>query len=66
MANTVGNMFTGTLSPKDLTAYTLMRGVTDFSNLVQFNNFETGYSFLIDKLIEFIKRFTEIIILHLN
>lgn len=47
MANTVGNMFTGTLSPKDLTAYTLMRGVTDFSNLVQFNNFETGYSFLI-------------------
>ena len=47
MAATVSNMFTGSMSPRDITAYTLMRGVTDFSNLTQFNNFESGYSFLI-------------------
>jgi len=40
-------MFTGSMTPRDVTAFTLFRGVTDFSNLVQFNNFESGYSFLI-------------------
>lgn len=32
--------------PRDYTKYTLMRGVTDFGNLEQYNLFETGYSFL--------------------
>ena len=32
--------------PRDITKYTLMRGVTDFGNLDQYNLFETGYSFL--------------------
>ena len=47
MASTVTSIFNGTLSPRDVTSYTLMRGVTDFSNLKQFNLFETGYSFLV-------------------
>lgn len=33
--------------PKNLMNYNLMRGVTDFSNLAQFDNYETGYSALI-------------------
>lgn len=33
--------------PRDLTQYTLMRGVTDFGNLKQFNLFESGYSYLV-------------------
>lgn len=41
------SIFAGTMTPRDVTAYTLFRGVTDFSNLVQFNNFESGYNFLI-------------------
>jgi hypothetical protein len=32
--------------PKDLSGYTAYRGVTDFTNIGQFNQFETGYSFL--------------------
>lgn len=32
--------------PKDLTGYSAFRGVTDFTNIGQFNQFETGYSFL--------------------
>ena len=32
--------------PRNVTEYTLMKGVTDFSNLKQFDLFETGYSFL--------------------
>ena len=42
----VNNIFTGQVRPRDLTQYTLFRGVTDFSQLHQFNNFEGGYSFL--------------------
>lgn len=46
---TTYNMFANTLDPNysAVTKYTLMRGVTDFSNLLQFDLFETGYSFLI-------------------
>ncbi len=33
--------------PRDLQPYDLMTGVTDFSNLVQFNLYETGYAALI-------------------
>lgn len=47
MAESINSIFAGLKTPKDLTKYTLMRGVTDFSNLAQFNLFETGYSFLI-------------------
>ena len=32
--------------PRDLTSYEAFRGVTDFTNIDQFNQFETGYSFL--------------------
>ena len=42
------NMFSDTLSPNPVTSFTLMRGVTDFSNLQQYDLFETGYSFLIN------------------
>ena len=32
--------------PRSVTEYTLMKGVTDFSNLKQFDIYETGYAFL--------------------
>lgn len=35
-----------TVKPKNLTQYTAFRGVTDFSQIGQFNQYETGYSFL--------------------
>ena len=48
VANTTqAGIFKGTMTPKNVTSYVLFRGVTDFSNLAQFNNFESGYSFLI-------------------
>ena len=47
MAASVSNIFTGQVSPRDVSKYTLMRGVTDYSDLYQFNSFESGYSFLI-------------------
>lgn len=40
-------MFANLKKPKSLTQYKLMRGVTDFGNLNQFNLYESGYSFLI-------------------
>lgn len=43
----VSNIFNNTLSPRDVTKFTLFRGVTDFTNLQQFDLYETGYSFLI-------------------
>jgi len=44
-----GNFNTGLLNdyiirPKNLTEYTALRGVTDFTQLAQFDQFETGYS----------------------
>lgn len=45
--NTNARMFEYTKVPKNLMAYNLMRGVTDFSNLAQFDLYETGYSALI-------------------
>lgn len=41
------NKFGFLKKPKDVTKYLLMRGVTDFGNLAQFNQFESGYPFLI-------------------
>lgn len=35
-----------TVKPKNLTMYSAFRGVTDFTQIGQFNQFETGYSFL--------------------
>lgn len=35
-----------TVQPRNLTQYTAFRGVTDFTQIGQFNQFETGYSFL--------------------
>ena len=47
MAQTISNIYSGLKTTKDLTKFALMRGVPDFSNLAQFNYFESGYSFLI-------------------
>lgn len=47
MAESVNNIFSNTLSPRAVTQYTLMRGVTDYTNLAQFDLYETGYSFLV-------------------
>lgn len=41
------NLFQGTHSIKDITSYMLMRGVTDFGDLKQYNLYESGYSFLV-------------------
>lgn len=48
MANIVTNGVINNYSikPKNLTEYTAFRGVTDFSQIGQFDQFETGYSFL--------------------
>ena len=40
-------MFGHLKQPMDVTQYTLMRGVTDFGNLKQYDLYETGYPFLI-------------------
>lgn len=40
-------MFENLKKPRDITKYTLSRGVTDFGNLNQYNLYETGYSFLV-------------------
>lgn len=45
-ASTSG-IFTGLKTPRDLLEYNLMFGVTDFSNLEQFDYYEKGYPFLI-------------------
>ena len=43
----VNNIFTNTLAPLDVTQFTLFRGVTDYTQLQQFDLYETGYSYLI-------------------
>lgn len=39
-------MFDNLKTPRNLTQYTLMQGVTDFGNLAMWNLYESGYSFL--------------------
>lgn len=39
-------LFENLAKPKDLTKYTLMRGTTDFANIEQWNNYESGYAYL--------------------
>jgi hypothetical protein len=40
-------MFEYTKTPRDITAYTMIRGTTDFGNLKQWNQYESGYGFLV-------------------
>lgn len=46
MAINTGIINDYTRKPKNLTVYTAYRGVTDFTQIGQFDQFETGYSFL--------------------
>ena len=41
------DIFSDTLTPREVTSFTLNRGVTDFSNLQQYDLYETAYSLLI-------------------
>ena len=41
------NLFTDLKTPRDLSAYTLFRGTTDFSQLEQFDLYESGYPYLV-------------------
>lgn len=43
----LSSIFSNTLAPNPVTSYTLFRGVTDYTNLAQFDLYETGYSFLV-------------------
>ena len=45
--NQFENMYEGLKKPMSVTRYTLMRGVTDFGNLKQYDLFESGYPFLV-------------------
>lgn len=47
MAELVNNIFESTLAPRAVNSFTLMRGVPDYTNLSQFDLYETGYSFLV-------------------
>lgn len=46
MGKSIESMFSSLKQPRDISKYQLMRGVTDFSNLAQWNMYETGYAFL--------------------
>ena len=41
------NLFTDLKNPRDVTAYTLFRGTTDFTQLQQFDLYESGYPYLV-------------------
>lgn len=41
------NLFSDLKQPRDITGYTLFRGTTDFSQLKQFDLYETGFPYLI-------------------
>lgn len=54
------NMFTDLKTPRDVTAYTLFRGTTDFTQLQQFDLYESGYPYLIVVSVpEFLKKMAE-------
>ena len=46
MASTSKSIFTYQKAPRNITSYMLSRGVADFSDLYQWDNYETGYAFL--------------------
>lgn len=55
------NMFTDLKNPRDITGYTLYRGTTDFTQLQQFDLFESGYPYLIVVSIpEFLTKMAEL------
>lgn len=47
MAKKSYNMFTDLKNPRDITGYTLFRGTTDFTQLQQFDLYESGYPYLV-------------------
>lgn len=47
MATAENNIFSNLTQTKDLSKYMLMRGVTDWADLSQFNLYESGYSFFV-------------------
>lgn len=54
------NMFTDLKTPRDVTAYTLFRGTTDFTQLQQFDLYESGYPYLVVVSIpDFLKKMAE-------
>ena len=54
------NMFTDLKTPRDITAYTLFRGTTDFTQLQQFDLYESGYPYLVCVSIpEFLRKMAE-------
>ena len=54
------NMFSDLKTPRDVTAYTLFRGTTDFTQLQQFDLYESGYPYLIVVSIpEFLRKMAE-------
>ena len=56
-AGAVNFIFDGTKEIRDLTNYALFRGVTDWAQLYQFNQFESGYGlFLVLTIPEFLKK----------
>lgn len=56
----VNYIFDGTKTIRDLTNYALFRGVTDWANLYQFNQFETGYGlFIVLSIPQFMKKLAD-------
>lgn len=54
------NMFTDLKTTRDLTAYTLFRGTTDFTQLQQFDLYESGYPYLVVVSVpEFLRKMAE-------
>ena len=54
------NMFTDLKTPRDVPAYTLFRGTTDFTQLQQFDLYESGYPYLVVVSIpDFLKKMAE-------
>lgn len=56
----VNFIFDGTKEIRDLQNYALFRGVTDWANLYQFNQFESGYGlFIVLTIPEFLKKLAD-------
>lgn len=54
------NLYTDLKTPRDVTAYTLFRGTTDFTQLQQFDLYEQGYPYLVVVSIpDFLKKMAE-------
>lgn len=54
------HMFSDLKDPRDVTAYTLFRGTTDFTQLQQFDLYESGYPYLVVVSVpEFLRKMAE-------